>query len=135
MARRLPQVRAVYLQSLAAGGDMIAKAILELAQDVSATLGALALGVIPVTGQLVDGAGNPVLKVADIQLDLNTVSAGTITVTTGTAKVGNGTEEVWLQTNASGQFVVNVANPTPGELSLLRIQSPDGVQALVELQF
>lgn len=135
MARKLSQKQAEYLHNLAREGDMYANALLQMASEVKVTPGVLALGVIPVTGQVVDGIGIPVQGVTDVQIDLNTLSAGTVTVATGTAKLGNGTEEVWLQTNAAGQFVVNVANPTPGELSLLRIMTPDGIHPMVELQF
>ncbi len=135
MARKLSKKNAEYLHALARSGDRMAIAVLELASDVSLTKGTLAAGVYPVTGQMVDGAGNLVLGVSDFQVEINTVSAATIHATTGTTKLGDNTEQVWLQTNAQGQFVLNVSNPTPGELSLLIVQTPDGVLSITELQF
>jgi hypothetical protein len=135
VARKLSKDKQVYLQSLANSGDMIAKAIIELAQDVTVLLGANSGGVIIATCQLVDGVGNMVQKVADIQIELNTATGGAALATvTGTTKLSV-PEELWLQTTAAGVFAFSVTNPTPGELSLVRIMMPDGVNSFVEFQF
>lgn len=134
MARKLSAKNAEYLHSLARNGDMVANALLQMATEVRVTVGTLAAGTIPVSGQVVDGLGIPVQGVTDIQLDINTASDATMAVTTGTSKL-SATAQLWLQTNSLGAFAVNVSNPTGGELSLLRIMSPDGIHPIVELQF
>lgn len=135
MARKLSKDKQVYLQSLALSGDMMAKAIIELAQDVSVVLGPLTAGVIVATCQLVDGVGNPVHLTSDIQVELNTATSGAALATvTGTTKLSV-PEELWLQTTNQGVFAFSVTNPTGGELSLVRIMMPDGVNSFVEFQF
>lgn len=124
------------LKHLAAAGDMTAKALVDGVEDVSLSAAAEVADSITVTGQLVDGAGNPKMGVKNI-LVTSVPVAGTGLLTDGgdgVAKAGSGTTQMWFQTTAAGKFQVAVANAN-AEQNLIQVTTDNGDVAQLVLTF
>jgi hypothetical protein len=127
---------AAQLKALAAAGDMMAKAVVENTQDIKLSAGAEASNVIKVTGQILDGAGNPEAGVKDVVVKSYPVSgAGTMADGgAGVVKKGAASTEVWMQTDANGKFELDVTNAA-AEDNLIVAQTGDGDVAMLKLTF
>jgi hypothetical protein len=133
--RNLPQTKQALLEALAGEGDMVAMALVQMASDFVVTQAAKVGTTIAVTLQLVDGVGASLLGVQNVMLTSKSNTPASMSVTTGTEISGGGSDEVWAQTNASGQIVVNVTDATSPEQLLLQAIGPDGNVSLTVLQF
>jgi hypothetical protein len=127
---------AAKLRKFADAGDIVAEALVQNSKDIKLVAGTEATNVIKVTGQVVDGVGLPVQGVKDVLVTSVPVSgAGTMTDGgAGTFKVGSGTKQVWLQTDATGLFQVDVLNAA-AEDNLVQAVVADGSVALLKITF
>lgn len=133
---RLSASTAATLKHLAAGGDKIAQALVQGSMDMVLTAGVEAGNSITVTGQMVDGVGNPVAGVKNIRVVSMPVS-GTGLLTdggAGTAKAGSGSTAMWFQTDSLGKFQVAVANAV-AEQNLVQVSTDNGDVAQIVLTF
>lgn len=133
---RLSANTAATLKHLAAAGDKVAQAIVQGNMDMVLTAGAEAANSITVTGQMVDGVGNPVPGVKNVRV-VSMPIAGTGLLTdggAGVAKAGSGTTAMWFQTDATGKFQVAVANAA-AEQNLLQVTTDNGDVAQLVLTF
>lgn len=129
-------ITAARLKSLADGGDMVAKTLVENVRDISLTAGAEAANVIKVTGQVKDGVGNPVAGTFEVLVTSKPIAgAGTLTDGgAGAIVVGSASTEVWMTTDTTGKFEVNVTNVV-AEANLIKAVVPDCDVAMLRLTF
>lgn len=129
---------AAQLKSLADAGDMMAKALVQGVMDCKLTAAAENTGAntILVSGQLVDGVGNPVAGVKNVLVKSVPVSgAGTMTDGgAGAVVAGSASTEVWMTTDATGKFEVTVLNAA-AEQNLLQVTMDNGDVAFIVLTF
>lgn len=99
-------------------------------KDASLSVGPEANDVIRVSGQTNTGTGPE-----NIFIKLRAAGVGTpsMAVVTGTSVKNNGLD-LWMQTDASGEFVVDVTDAAV-ELVLFSVELDDGMTALVDLNF
>lgn len=127
---------AAQLKQRADSGDHVAKALVENVRDIKLTAGAEAANVIKVTGQILDGVGLPVAGVKEVVVE-SLPLAGVGTMTDGGAGAlvkGSGTVKVWLTTDATGKFEIDVLNAT-AEANLIIATTADGDVAMLRLTF
>lgn len=127
------------LRSLAERGDQAAVALMALMDNTyyaSMSAGAEAGNVIKVTGQVKDQDGNDVAGVKDVLVrTFPPAGAGTMTDGGfGTFKKGSGSTEVWLQTDSSGRFQVDVLDAS-AEDCLVVAQLDNGTTEMLKLTF
>lgn len=124
------------LKHLAAAGDMTAKALVDGVKDMVLSAAAEVADSIKVTGQMVDGAGNPLMGVQNVLVQSVPVS-GTGLLTdggAGVAKAGSGSTSMWFETDATGKFQVDVANAV-AEQNLVQVTTDNGDVAQIVLTF
>jgi len=130
--------RLAQLKSFAQRGNIeagIISAMLDGARVLELSAGAEAANVIQVTGQLKDADGSNIAAVTDIKVRSTPIAgAGTVAVDTGTAVVGDGTVDLWLKTDATGLFKVDVTNVVAEE-NHLEFVIDDGVSEVLILTF
>ena len=124
------------LKHLADSGDLTAKALVGAAKDIVLTAAAEAANKIVVTGQIVDGANQPVAGVQDVVITSIPVSgAGTISDEgAGTILAGATSKQAWMQTDATGKFVIGITNIV-AEKNLVQVATANGDVALLVLTF
>lgn len=128
------------LKHFADGGDVLATVIQAITNNqrvLTLVVGAESTNVINVAGQLSDLDGTPIKAVTDILITSTPQSgAGTMVIhsSTGTAKVGSGTKSLWLATNSSGAFSIDVTNAA-AEDNLLTFQLDNGQVESVKLTY
>jgi hypothetical protein len=127
------------LRAHAAGGNEAAAALMALLDNtyyVALSAGDEAANVIKVTGQVTDQDGSDVAGVKDVLVKAVPIAgAGTMTDGgTGTFKFGSATKEVWLQTDANGNFQVDVLDAT-AEDCLVIAQLDNGTTEMLKLTF
>lgn len=127
---------AVKLKALAQAGDMVAAAIVENTRDISLSAGTESANVIKVTGQILDGAGVPAKGVKEVLVTSVPVSgAGTMTDGgSGSVVVGSASTSVWMVTDSTGKFQVDVLNAA-AEANLVKAETADGDVAMLRLTF
>ena len=127
---------AATLKHLAAAGDMTAKALVEGVKDILLTAGVEAVNVIKVSGRIVDGVGNPKPGVQNILAVSKPVSGvGTMTDGgAGTIIAGSASVSVWMQTDATGAFQLDVLNAV-AEVNLVQVTTDNGDVAQIVLTF
>jgi hypothetical protein len=113
----------------------IVSAMLDGVKVLELSAGAEAVNVIQVTGQLKDWDGSNIAVATDVKVRSTPVAgAGTAAVDTGTAVAGDGTTELWLKTDATGLFVIDVTNASAEE-NMLEFVVDDGVAEVLILTF
>lgn len=128
------------MRNLADRGDIVAQAIADQSQDVAFTVGAEGAdgaNLIRVTGQIVNGFGEPIAGVQDIIVETLPVSgAGTISMvaSSGTQKLAVSTKRNWIQTTAAGMFAIDVLDAA-AEDCLVIVTTPNGDTAVVKITF
>lgn len=124
------------LASLAKGGDIFAKSILKGSREVSISLGTETSNAIKVTGQVIDGFGNPLLGTFDVVLtSIPASGAGTMTDGGyGTVKAGSASKQLWMQTDTLGRFQADVLNAV-AEVNLVQAVVNNGDTTLTVLTF
>jgi hypothetical protein len=138
MATKVTPSNYAIVKSFADRGDKLASTMVDMFNqtyfaDISA--GVEATNVIIVSGQVRDQDGTPRAAVVDVVVESTPVSgAGTMTVSTGTAKKGSGTTKVWLQTDATGAFAVNVTNAA-AEDNLIEVRVDNGESEFLKLTY
>lgn len=133
---KLSATQSATLKHLAAAGDMTAKALVDGVKDITLSAAAEVADSIKVTGQMVDGVGNPMQGVQNVLIKSVPI-AGTGLLTdggAGVAKAGSGTTEMWFQTDAAGKFQVDVANAV-AEQNLVQVTTDNGDVAQLVLTF
>lgn len=127
------------LRSLADRGDQASAALMALLDNtfyVAMTAGAEAANVIKVTGQVTDQDGQAVAGVKNVLVKTKPiVGAGTMTDGgTGSIKAGSASTEVWVETDANGNFQVDVLNAT-AEDTLIVAELDNGTTEMLKLTF
>jgi hypothetical protein len=128
------------LKHLSDSGDITASVVQAITNNervLTLSAGPVTSHVITVTGQLSDLDGTPIKVATDILVTSIPVSgAGTMVIhsSTGTAVVGSGTKSLWLATNATGGFAIDVTNAT-AEVNLLTFQLDNGQVETLKLTF
>jgi len=130
------------VRDLAKRGDKSASVLMAFLNSLRAidfTLAAEANDKIRVTGQVIDGDGNKIAKVTDVLIESTPVTGGKGTIAVvggqpGTAVVGDGSAKLWLTSDATGKFVVDVTNDQ-AEVTLLAFRLDNGETELVKLTF
>ena len=124
------------LKHLAAAGDMTAKALVDGVKDMVLSKAVEAANVIKVTGQMVDGAGNPMMGVQNVLIQSMPIAgAGTMTDGgAGVVKAGSASLSMWMQTDATGKFQVDVLNVV-AEDNLVQVTTDNGDVAQLVLTF
>lgn len=128
-----------HVRQLAASGDHLASVIMALMNNtyyVAMTAGAEASNVIRVSGQITDQDGQKVAGVKNVLLTSVPISgAGTMAIgTVGTAKAGAASKALWLQTDATGAFNVDVTNIV-AEDNLIMAQLDNGTCEQIVLTY
>jgi hypothetical protein len=130
------------IKHFADGGDMIATGLqaifdgvrtITLSKDVEGTTAA---NTIRISGQVTELDGTLVKAVTDIFITSTPIAGvGTMTIgTKGALKKGTGTVAVWLQTNSSGAFEIDVLNASV-EDNLVRFETDNGEVEVLKLTF
>ena len=113
----------------------IVSAMLDGIKVLELSAGVEAANVIQVTGQLKEWDGSNVAAVSDVKVRSTPIAgAGTAAVDTGTAVVGDASVELWLKTDATGLFVIDVTNVVAEE-NMLEFIVDDGVTEVMILTF
>jgi len=130
--------RLAQLKSFAQRGNIeagIISAMLDGARVLELSAGVEAANVIQVTGQLKDADGTNISAVTDIKVRSTPIAgAGTVAVDTGTAVVGDASTDLWLKTDATGLFKVDVTNVVAEE-NHLEFVIDDGASEVLILTF
>ena len=138
MGIRLDAAAVAQVRSLGQRGDQMAafvSAIVDSMYSAEMTAGEQDGNVIAVSGQIKDQDGSKITGVKNLILKaMKTTGTCAITVTTGTVKDGDDTQEVWLETDASGVFVVDVELDSGGQV-LLQATLDNGVTEQVKLTY
>jgi hypothetical protein len=124
------------------GGDVIAQTLQTVMDSIRGltlsigTEGTTAANVIRISGQVTDVDGTPVAAVIDMLITSTPIAGvGTMTIgTKGTLKKGSGTTTVWLQTNSSGAFEIDVLNAS-AEDNLIKFEFDNGEVEISKLTF
>lgn len=127
------------LRNHAAAGNEAAAALMALLDNtfyVALTAGVEAANVIKVTGQVTDQDGQAVAGVKDVLVKSIPVSgAGTMTDGgTGSIKAGSAATETWVQTDANGNFQLDVLNAV-AEDNLIVAHLDNGTTEMLKLTF
>lgn len=114
----------------------------KLTKKIQLTAGAETLGVILVTGQIIDEDGGPKPGVREVLFEAlgstdnkTTLDVGAQGTKVYAGKPAVGASSIWVQTDVTGVFIVSVTDAQAADVVLCRATANDGIGALLKITF